>query len=815
LCKTTYDYPLIEPIFSYFYNHMITTENRNMRTFCCILLVSFIYSIAVNAQKPSAEILAQINKLNTVGSVLYIAAHPDDENNSFLPYLTKQRMFRTAYLSLTRGDGGQNLIGKEQGIELGMIRTQELLAARRIDGAEQYFSTAYEFGFSKSSEEALRIWDHDKVLSDAVLVIRKFQPDIIITRFPRDARAGHGHHSASAIIANEAFIAAADPNKFPEQFKLSLVPWKAKRILWNTFNFGSVNTTNDNQLKLEVGGYNAVLGKSYGEIGAEARTMHKSQGEGRPRRRGAIYEFFELTGGEAAKNDIMDGVNLSWSKVTSTEKEAKNIEAEIDAIASQFKTENPAASVSSLVKLYKHIQVLPASTWRNYKLEEVKDIIKDAAGLFFEATSQQQQVVQGDNVKMQFLVNQRSAVNSIVSRIQFPQGVDSVLNKPLVNNQNIPLDFSFKVPTDFPISQPYWLVKPKTEGMFMVTDPQLIGEAQNEPAFKVGVVVTVDEQVFNYTIPVQYKVTDPTKGDVYQPLVVVPNHEIKYDKEVYLKPTGKSIAVGYQSLQDGSAKHINVDVQLANAALPTSSNEVYTKSIQYDHIPTLTYFPPATATIMESDVKTRPAKVGYIDGAGDKLPEALIELGYQVTMLKEADINLEKLKQFDAVVVGIRAYNMLDYLTDKNEIINAYIEQGGNWVVQYLKSNQVGLKKVKVGPYAFTVNAGKRVTQEEAPVQLILPNHSVLNIPNAITSVDFDHWVQERSTYQAESIDAHFETPLAMSDKGEPISNGSLLIAPYGKGNMVYLSLVLFRQLPAGNPGAYKLLSNIISLPKH
>jgi hypothetical protein len=254
---------------------------------------------------------------------------------------------------------------------------------------------------------------------------------------------------------------------------------------------------------------------------------------------------------------------------------------------------------------------------------------------------------------------------------------------------------------------------------------------------------------------------------------------------------------------------------LANTSLPTSINDVYTKAIQYDHIPTLTYFPPATATIMEADVKSRPAKVGYIDGAGDKLPEALIELGYQVTPLKESDISLEKLKQFDAVVVGIRAYNMLDYLTDKNDIVNAYIEQGGNWVVQYLKSNQVGLKKVKVGPYAFTVNAGKRVTQEEVPVQFILPNHSVLNSPNPITSVDFDHWVQERSTYQAENIDSHFETPLAMSDKGEPVSNGSLLIAPYGKGNMVYLSLVLFRQLPAGNPGAYKLLSNIISLPKH
>ena len=342
-------------------------------------LVLLLIQQNVSAQKSSAEILAQINKLKVVGSVLYIAAHPDDENNSFLPYLTKQRMLRTAYLSLTRGDGGQNLIGKEQGIELGMIRTQELLAARRIDGAEQYFSTAYEFGFSKSSDEALRIWDHEKVLSDAVLVIRKFQPDIIITRFPRDARAGHGHHSASAIIANEAYLAAADPTKFPEQIKLGYKAWKAKRILWNTFNFGTINTTNENQLKLEVGGYNALLGKSYGEIGAEARTMHKSQGEGRPRRRGAMYEFFELTGGEAAKEDIMEGVNLSWNRIAANDKEGAAIEVEIINIAKAFSTENPAASVAALVNLYKHIQSIPDSKWRAYKLNELKSIIKECA----------------------------------------------------------------------------------------------------------------------------------------------------------------------------------------------------------------------------------------------------------------------------------------------------------------------------------------------------------------------------------------------------------------------------------------------------
>ena len=790
-------------------------EKISMRILYSFLIVSLLSFTMAHAQKPSAEILAQINKLKTVGSVLYIAAHPDDENNSFLPYLTKQRMFRTAYLSLTRGDGGQNLIGKEQGVELGMIRTQELLAARRIDGAEQYFSSAYEFGFSKSSEEALRIWDHEKVLSDAVLVIRKFQPDIIITRFPRDARAGHGHHSASAIIANEAYIAAADPTRFPEQFKLGLVPWKAKRILWNTFNFGSVNTTNDKQLKLEVGAYNAVLGKSYGEIGAEARTMHKSQGEGRPRRRGPLYEYFELTGGDTASNDIMDGVDLSWRKITGTEKQATAIENAIIAIAKQFQTENPSASVPALVALYQKVSTLSASKWRDYKLEELKNIIKEAAGLFFEATTQQQQVLQGENLKLQFLLNQRSSIDSKLLMVHWPEASDSVLNKALAYNENFQYDYSFKVPASFPISQPYWLVQPKTEGMFVVTNPVLIGDAENKPAFEANLTIAIAGNAFNFTIPVLYKYTDPTKGDVYEPVVVLPSHEIKYDKELYLKPVGKSISIGYQDLHQGKANYTKAEINSSNTPLPTSANDVFTKTIQYDHIPTLTYFPTATTKVVEANVIAKPAKVGYIDGAGDKLPEALTELGYEVIYLKESDISIEKLKQLDAVVVGIRAYNMLDFLTDKNDIINAYIEQGGNWIVQYLKSNQVGLKKIKVGPYAFTVNSGRRVTQEEVPVQFVLPAHTVLNSPNKITATDFEGWVQERTTYQAENIDVHFEAPLAMSDKGEPISNGSLLIAPYGKGNMVYLSLVLFRQLPAGNAGAYKLLSNLISLPKH
>ncbi len=778
-------------------------------------LVVFIFAFCalqmnVVAQKNSAEIIAQIKGLKTVGSVLYFAAHPDDENNSFLPYLTKERNLRTAYLSLTRGDGGQNLIGKEQGIELGMIRTQELLAARRIDGAEQYFSTAYEFGYSKSWEEALQIWDHEKVLSDAVWVIRKFQPDIIISRFPPDARAGHGHHAASAIIANEAYIAAADPTKFPAQFKYGVGVWKAKRILWNTFNFGSVNTTNENQLKVEVGGYNPIIGKSYGEIGAEARTMHKSQGEGRPRRRGASYEFFELKGGDPANNDIMDGVNTSWSRL-----QGAAVETSIDKIVSTYNINDPSTSVAALVKLYQQINALPVSNWRNYKLDQVQDIIKSCAGIYIEATSQQQQVIPGESISVQFLLNQRSNANAVLQSIQLPSK-DTILNKTLVNNQNIQFEYKLNVPANKSISQPYWLVNPKTEGMFVVKDQLLIGKSENDPEFEGLVNVEIEKQVFIFKIPVQYKYTDLTKGDVYQPIAVVPATEIKYNKEVSIVAPGKAITVSYQTMEhNGTSKQTDITLKISTEHLPVNDNAIYTKSIAYDHIPTITYFPTASTKIVPLAVQNTAKHIGYIDGAGDKIPEALVELGATVTHLTESDITADNLKQFDAIVVGIRAYNMYSYLTEKNDIFNAFVAQGGNLVVQYLKSNQVGIKPVKVGPYKFSVNSGKRVTQEEVPVYFTLPNHTVLNAPNKITASDFENWVQERSTYQSDNFDAHFEAPLTMNDKGEAPSNGSLLIAPYGKGNMVYLSLVLFRQLPAGNPGAYKLLANIISLPKH
>jgi LmbE family N-acetylglucosaminyl deacetylase len=779
---------MVEPHFSLPLTSLHKHEPTMRKLLLCLALSTIHCSLF--SQTPSNEIYQNLKKLNVLGSVLYIAAHPDDENNALLPYLAKEKMYRTAYLSLTRGDGGQNLIGPEQGVELGLIRTQELLAARKIDGSEQYFTRAYEFGFSKSAEEALKIWDHQKVLADAVWVIRQYQPDIIIARFPPDKRAGHGHHAASAIIAQEAFVAAADPNQFAEQFKYGAKPWQAKRIFWNTFNFGNNNTTSDNQLKIDIGVYNSLLGKSYGEIGGEARTMHKSQGEGRPRRKGSIMEYFTITNGDTAKNDLMERIDISWKRITGGDA----IEQKIQAIIDSYSFEKPELTVPALMQVYKDIKALPETVWKNKKLNETQQLIEACAGLFAEVTTTQEFLVQGDTLKTGFFLNKRKNINVILKGIKL-ENFDSTFSLNLGTNANIGFNKNLVIAASKKISQPYWLEYPQTEGMFDVKDQTLIGKAENEPSFEASMLVDIEGESFVLKRPVQFKTIDPVRGEVYQPVAVLPVHEENFDKENYLVVNKKTAVDKIETQQ---------------------KNGVNTQTIKYDHIPTLTYFKPAKANIISLNLKTKGKRIGYIAGAGDKLPEALENMGYDLKFLGEKDITETNLKKFDAIITGIRAYNMYAWLSNKNDVLNNYVSNGGNLIVQYLKSNTVGQNKVKVGPYPFVVNAGIRVTEEKATVKFVLPKHPVLNYPNKITDIDFTKWVQERSTYQAEQLDTlHFATPLAMNDTGEKESNGSLAIAKYGKGNFAYVSLVLFRQLPAGVPGAYRLLANLIALPKN
>ncbi len=841
--------------------------------FCCLFAAFYLHPFSIAAQSPqawgSAEIYQQLKQLQVLGSVLYIGAHPDDENNSLLPFLAKEKKYRTAYLSLTRGDGGQNLIGPEQGIELGLIRTQELLAARRMDGAEQYFSSAYEFGFSKSANETLRYWNKQKVLADMVWVIRKFQPDIIINRFPPDARAGHAHHTASAMLSIEAFKAAADATQFPEQLREGVSIWQAKRLLWNTFNFGGANTTSDTQLKIDAGVYNPLIGKNYGELGGEARSMHKSQGEGRPRRKGQMYEYFTTIAGDSAKNSLMDGIVTDWNRIPN---EGAALALAIQVIIDHYQFDHPEKSVEPLVKLYQQFQNMSfTGCWWCQKKKEIEDLIIACAGVFVEATTDTEYAVAGEKLTVNFFLNKRTDVNLQLNQIllntSVEQSYDTILNKVTPANTNWLLSESFTVPLKKPYSQPYWLAKPMADmGTFNTTDYGLIGNAESDPAFVAKFVFSMNGISWTITRPVQYKYVDPVRGELHQPLIVIAPMVISLDKQVLLAKvsnTGKSntsitpLLLQFKSnfsassipikisLKDGEQYlfskdtvmdlnagsiypySFDMDKILENKTAYNISAEIsyegkgkkyaavhYLKAIKYDHIPAIHYFYKDNTLVVNDLIKTVPKKIAYIIGAGDLVPEALAQLGYAVDYLKEVDITPEKLSEYQAVIVGIRAYNIHEWLTNKNDVLNQYIFKGGHLIVQYLKTNQVGNKKVKVGPYAFSIT-NTRITEENAPVNMLNPIHPLLNYPNKITDNDFKGWVQERSTYQMEPVAAPYNAVVGMNDTGEKQTEGSLITAQYGKGNFTYISMTLFRQLPAGVAGAYRLLANIIALKPH
>ena len=814
--------------------------------------LSLFFSFSLLAQTPrtwtSADMYLAIRKLNVLGSVLYVAAHPDDENTRLITYFSKDKLYRTGYLSMTRGDGGQNLIGEEQGIELGLIRTQELLAARRVDGGEQFFTRAYDFGYSKNPEETLSKWDKEKILSDVVWVIRKFQPDVIITRFPATGEGGHGHHTASAILANEAFTAAADPNRFPEQLKPAspagryVKPWQAKRIVWNTFNFGGNNTTSTDQFNIDVGGYSPLLGKSYGEIAALSRSNHKSQGFGASASRGEVFEYFSTTGGIAPSNELMDGVELTWKRV----KGGEAIERMVHDISKAFDFLHPEKSVKGLVKLYQAIEQLPDGYWKTQKLKETNELIEQCSGLWMDVFTREQYAVQTDSIQFSFQFNNRLGVNAALKKISVDE-LDSTFNLVLPKNKNLNFTKTFFVPAAKLVTQPYWLEQKMEEGYFNVGDQQKIGQADVDPSYVINITFNIEGQDINFSKPARYKYTDPVRGELYQPLTVIPIVTFKDFDSVYVKAeknnpfeisfsANKQVYIPSVSPNSSTASNANSKVfggfslqkkQFHTVILNDSDLEekIYSinvapgnnrsghisRNIDYDHIPSINYFKEAVLTVKKIDVKISGKKLAYIVGAGDKVPEALEQMGFEVNRLTEKEISKNPLDKFDAIITGVRAYNTVDWLPKYYDKLMKYVEQGGNLIVQYNTSNFISTLKSKIGPYSFDITR-TRITDENSPVTFLKPDHPVLNFPNKITQDDFKGWIQERSVYHAGNWDKNFESVLAMTDPGEKPEEGSLIIAKYGKGVFVYTGLVFFRELPAGVPGAYRLLANIIAL---
>ncbi|MBD1393652.1 PIG-L family deacetylase [Mucilaginibacter glaciei] len=833
--------------------------------------ILFCYTAFAQTAPPTdiGTIQQNLKKLNVLGSVLYIAAHPDDENTRLLAYLAQEKHYRTGYLSLTRGDGGQNLIGTEQGELLGLTRTQELLAARRIDGAEQFFSRVNDFGFSKTPEETLKFWDKDKVLGDMVWVIRQFRPDVMICRFPTTGEGGHGNHTASAILAQEAFSAAADPKKYPEQLKYVQV-WQAKRLLWNTFNFGNTNTTSPDQFKINVGGYNSLLGKGYGEIAAESRSSHKTQGFGSAKQRGDAFEYFKTILGDAPKTDLMDGVTTTWARVPKGEA----LTAEINAISKNFSSDAPQASVPALVALLNKVDLtigtdkalqtvrLTATAaadyeyWHKQKTKELKDLIAACAGLWFEAYAKEPSYALGEKIE---IVAQIYTPNTLpVSALEINPG-NGILRKVttphgLILESNKLTSYTFvdkEAPVADKITQPYWMESPHGIGAYKINDDLKVGNPENPDAPKVTYTFTIAGKEISYDRKLVYKYTDPARGEVYQPLVIAPPVTADIQNKVYiynniqtqtvqvklksftntsgsisLKPVeGWKISpakIDFTGKKKGDEWSVAFSVTPANGKTNTAVLEAVVSAngqtsslglqqIRYQHIPTITLFPPAQAKLVNLDIKTEGKRIGYIAGAGDLVPEALQQVGYEVHVLSENEVLNTDLSGYDAIVTGVRAYNVNERLSYEQPKLLEYVKNGGVLVVQYNNNN--GLVTQQLGPYPFRV-VNERVTNEDAPVTIFDATNPVLNYPNKITADDFKGWVQERSVYMVNNIDPLYKAPLQMNDPGQSAQNGSLIVADYGKGRYVYTSLVFFRELPAGVPGAYRLFINLLSKPK-
>jgi LmbE family N-acetylglucosaminyl deacetylase len=803
--------------------------------------------LAANLDQPvtAGELLQELRAFHELGSVLYVAAHPDDENNRLLPYLARGRALRVGYLSLTRGDGGQNLIGPELGTELGVIRTQELLAARRIDGAEQYFARARDFGFSKDSADTLKRWDRQQVLADIVRVIRTFRPDVIVTRFSPVPGGTHGHHTASAILALEAFKLSGDPAAFPEQLH-TLQPWQAKRILWNSWVPPGTSPT-ATALRLDAGGYDPLLGESFGEIGARGRSMHKSQGEGRPGQRGPAPEYFDLLAGEPAQQDLMDGVDTSWARIPG----AAEIGPMADALVARFDPQHPAASVDAVLGIRAKLAALAPDPLVVRKRQQIDRILQACLGLFVETVIPQAQFVPGETMTLHQTAIVRTEVpvrwlgwrRAATSAVTSPKPVDLKPNEPVSRDDAVVL------PADTPFTHPYWLEAEGTEGMFRVDDPALIGRPVSPPAFPVEQLFEIRGQTLVIAEEPVQVITDPVRGELRRPLEVIPPVSLRWAEELELVRPGetKSVGVDVVAARPQVAGTVAVDAppgwqvrpatqpfQLAAArdrarftfevtAPPSGGAATLTAEalvagrryhraqleIRYDHIPVQLLQPPARTHLVSFALAVKARQIGYVPGAGDLVPEALRQMGCTVTTLAASDLSAEKLRAFDAVVIGVRAFNTRSDLDPQMPALFTYAERGGTVIVQY--NTAYGLLGNRLAPYPLELSRD-RVTDAAAPVTILTPEHPALLQPNPITAADFSGWVQERARFVPRSWDPRFTALLAMNDPGEKPLAGSLLIARHGQGYFVYTSLPWFRELPAGVPGAYRLFANLLSL---
>ena len=805
-----------------------------------------------------AAIQQELRSLGTTGTLLHVAAHPDDENTQLITYFARGRGFRTAYLSITRGDGGQNELGPDFDDKLGVLRTQELLAARKLDRGRQFFTRAIDFGYSKSPDETLAFWDRKEVLGDVVRVIRTFRPDVIVTRFPiPPGSGGHGHHTASAMLAVEAFKLAGDPHAYPEQLREGLQVWQPKRVVWNGNAFSrSGGLEQRPSIKLDIGGTDPVTGELFGAIANRSRGMHKTQGfdvfSNRAPQASVEAAFFHLEG-EPATTDLFDGVDTSWNRVAGGADVARRIEALLAA----FNAENPVASVPGLLELRTQMAALAqGDPVIDDKRRQLDRILQACLGLQVESEAREPEVVAGGSLRFKYRIKQASELPVKLTGIRIPFA-NQVLPRDdsLSRGKTIDGDVEARVAATHPLTQPYWLELEPAAGIARVSEPRNIGRPENPPALPVEYHFSVGGQTLVVDAEPRFGANDD-KGDRRQAVSVVAPVAVRFPAQVAVIRPGATqpVAVEVVGVRANAKAGVRLEVApgwtVSPAVIPVTLGKPGDKAqvtfqvtapaaggtarmrahaevdgqrfsrqrieLKYAHLPALLLQPPATGRLASFEFQKRGTRVGYLPGAGDATADALAQLGYEVVTLSGPDLNLEKLRGVDAVLIGVRAFNERSDLAANLPGLHAYVEQGGTVIAQYNRPNDLAVKTL--GPYPLSIDGPAprwRVVDETAAVTFLAPDHPLVTTPNRLGPDDFSGWVQERGAYFPSKWDEQKYTAIfAMNDPGDPVLTSSVLVARHGQGHYVYTGLAFFRQLPAGVPGAYRLFANLMSLGK-
>ncbi len=816
-----------------------------------LFTIQFIAVSTSYAQDPNgirsdaASIIHNLEALHNFESVMYVAAHPDDENTRLLTWFSQERKARTAYFSFTRGDGGQNLIGTEQSEMLGVIRTQELLAARRIDGAKQFFSRAVDFGYSKNPEETMAVWNHDSVLYDLVWAIREFKPDVIICRFPNNGDGGHGHHTASALLAEEAFKIAADPKIFPDQLTVISV-WQPKRIFWNAWRLKEEDVAGEkNMARIRIGDFNPVLGKSYTEIAAQSRSQHRSQGFGSTGSRGEQTDFLRLVMGDDFKEDIFEGVATNWQR----SKASPEIITLATQIRSTFDAKHPEKSIESLLKL-KNLMTSGKMDpfWKAEKLRIVDDLILSCAGIFVQANTKAANVVPGDSLKISVSVISRNGTTPSLLNYGFSIGSLPQMNEEaLKNNVEWNKELSIAVPDNQPYSNPVWLQQEAGKGIYRTPGPYWNIRPVGEPDLEFFCTLKFGNTNVSVRRPVLCYWNDPVTGENYKPFEILPACSIEPVDAVVVFPDAneKKVLVNVQAWKDkisgtlkpvlpkgwvctpsqydfnfdkaGEKKEFSFLVKPLNGVSSatmtfsvTADNKNYSQQVihvKYDHIPQQVWIHAAEIDLVRADIKRFKKRIAYIEGAGDEVPKALRQLGYEVTFLTDDSLASANLSRYETIVTGIRAYNTRDALAIWQKRLMEYVENGGTLLMQYNTAHALVTKDL--GPYPMKLGR-ERVTVEESPVAPLEPISNLLIYPNLLNRHDYEDWNQERGLYFAAEWDEKYNAVFAMNDPDEKESRGSLIECKYGKGRFIYSGISFFRHLPNGIPGSYRLFVNLI-----